>query len=233
MLTNNKGIIYYTDNRLDPEIMELCQKQLWTIGLPIVSVSLSPINLGDNLVLPFRRGHLTMFRQILLALQTHDADIIYFCEHDVLYHPSHFEFDPLTEDTFYYNRNNWKLDWHTGKILYYNCEQTLGLCGYRELLLEHYEERVRRVYEEGYSSSMGFEPGKHRPPNGIDNNPWAWWSSQYPNVDIRHGNNLTKSRWSKEEFRSNRSCTNWTEADKIPFWGTKEDIVNGRVEQNS
>ncbi|MBU2051242.1 MAG: glycosyltransferase, partial [Gammaproteobacteria bacterium] len=51
-----KGIVYYTDNRLDPEIMAACQRQISKSGLPIVSVSLKPIDFGENIVLDLERG---------------------------------------------------------------------------------------------------------------------------------------------------------------------------------
>ena len=46
-----KSIIYYTDNNIDDEILLRVQSQLVKSGLPIVSVSLRPINFGENIVL--------------------------------------------------------------------------------------------------------------------------------------------------------------------------------------
>lgn len=219
----SKGIVYYTDNRLDPVIAEKVQEQLKKAGLPIVSVSLKPINFGENVVLPLERGHLTMFKQILAGLEKSTADIIYFCEHDVLYHPSHFDFTPPRKDVYYYNENIWKVDASDGKALFYYAKQTGELCAYRELLIQHYKERIRRVEAEGFSRRMGFEPGTHSPPNGVDHfKAEAFWS-EVPNVDIRHGKNLTASRWSQEEFRSQRSCKGWKLTDSVPCWGKTKD----------
>ena len=67
---DKKGIIYYTDNRLQLKIAHACQKQLKKMGLPIVSASLKPMVFGDkNIHLPLERGSLTMFKQILAALE--------------------------------------------------------------------------------------------------------------------------------------------------------------------
>ena len=85
MLTKKtKGIIYYTDNQLNPEILDVCQAQLLRIsknrGMPIVCVSLKPMDFGDhNIVLPFDRGIEAMTNQILAGLQAHDCDIAYLC----------------------------------------------------------------------------------------------------------------------------------------------------------
>jgi hypothetical protein len=214
-----KGIIYYTDNRLDEKISEKVQETLNKMGLPIVSASLKPINFGDNIVLPLERGYLTMFKQILAALEKSNAEIIYFCEHDVLYSKSHFDFTPPRKDIYYYNENTWKVDWETGQALFYYTKQTSGLCANRELLIQHYRERVRRVELEGFSRKMGFEPGTHSPPNGVDHFKAEGYWSDVPNVDIRHKKNLTESRWRQDQFRSQRSCRGWVLADEIPCWG--------------
>ena len=90
-------MLYYTDNQLDPGIMKACQDQLKQSvnGHRIVSVSLQPIDFGDNIALSMERGYLTMFKQILAGLEEMDCDIVFFAEHDILYHPTHFEFTPV------------------------------------------------------------------------------------------------------------------------------------------
>lgn len=213
------GILYYTDNQLDPIIMQACQNQLKKAGLPIVSVSLQPIDFGDNISLSLERSYLTMFKQILVGLEALNTDIVFFCEHDVLYHPSHFKFIPQQKDKYYYNINVWKVDASTGHALHYDCKQTSGLCAYRDLLIQHYKERVRRVELEGYNRRIGFEPGSHNRAERIDDYKSEAWMSMYPNIDIRHNDNLTPSRWKKEQFRDQRNCQNWIEADEVPGWG--------------
>jgi glycosyltransferase involved in cell wall biosynthesis len=214
----SKGIIYYTDGEVSADIDAAVKKQLLLPGLPIVSASLTPIDFGQNVVVDGERGVLTMFKQILAALEASSAEVIFFCEHDVLYHPSHFEFTPPKSDVFfYYNENTWKVDYESGKALFYYCKQTSGLCAYRELLLEHYRKRVQLVEQSGYSSKMGFEPGTHNREERVDDTKAEAWMSEYPNIDIRHGNNLTPSRWSKDQFRNEPK--GWVEADAVPGWG--------------
>lgn len=222
-----KGVIYYTDNELDPKIMSAVQKQiLRTIpSNRIVSSSLKPIDFGKNVLVRGERGYLSMFKQILSALEKSTCDVIFFCEHDVLYHPSHFEFTPPKKDVFYYNENVWKIDPYKGKALHYPCRQTSGLVAYRKVLIEHYKERVRRVEAEGFSMKMGFEPGTHNRPERIDDRKSEAYFSPFPNVDIRHGKNLTKTRWNKEEFRNPKYTEGWTESDEVPGWGKSIDIL--------
>ena len=238
----SKGVVYYTDNRIDKKMMLLCQKQILK-GIKekhIISVSLEPIEFGrNNICLPLKRGYLTMFRQILAGLEANDAEVIFFCEHDVLYHPSHFDFIPPKRDVFYYNLNIWKVraeDGHGLKVD--DCKQTSGLCAYRELLIGHYRRRIAKILRnqanliergepvknEGFSRHMGFEPGCHTPPRGVDNFKAGSWVSKFPNIDIRHDKNLTPNRWKKEQFRDKRYTKGWLEAKYIPGWGKWEDI---------
>ncbi len=108
---NMKSIIYYTDNRLEEPMFSVVQKQILKAGLPIVSVSLKPIGFGQNIVLDLKPGITTLNKQILTGLQASTADYVFFCEHDVLYHPSHFDFTPSNDTISYYNTNVWSWDY--------------------------------------------------------------------------------------------------------------------------
>jgi glycosyltransferase involved in cell wall biosynthesis len=216
-----KGIIFYTDNQLNLKIAHKVQKQLKKIGLPIVSASLKPMGFGDkNVTLPLQRGVLTMFKQILAALEASDAEIVYFCEHDCLYSPSHFDFTPPRKDVWYYNENVWKVDSKTGRALHYDCKQVSGICVYRELAIKHYRKRIEMVEKSGYTSRMGYEPGTHHRPERVDDSTAEGFKSAYPNVDIRHDGNLSPTRWNKEEFRNQKNTQGWIEGTikDIPGW---------------
>lgn len=226
----SKGIVYYTDNQLDPVIEKKCQDQLRHASNQhrIVSVSLKKIDFGDNLTLPLERGYISMFKQILAGLEALDTDVAFLCEADVLYHPSHFDFIPPKNDVYYYNMNCWQLRWSDGHAVYYDRKQVSGLCANRKFLIQHYKERLRKIEEEGrFNYRMGFEPGTHNRPEKVDNFKAEGWRSDFPNIDIRHNNNLTKSRWHPSEFRNERSCRNWKEADEIESWGKTCDIIKG------
>jgi hypothetical protein len=216
-----KGIVYYTDNRLDESIAETCRRQILNAknGHELVSVSLLPIEFGKNITLDMERGYLTMFREILAGLEASTADVVFFCEHDCLYPPSHFEFIPPRRDVYYYNTNVWKVDALTGHALHCDdTRQTSGLCAYRDLLLRHYRERVRRVEAEGFHRKIGFEPGTHNRKERIDDYKSDTWTSAVPILDIRHDKNLTPSRWHKEQFRDQRYTKGWTEQEYVEGW---------------
>jgi hypothetical protein len=137
---------------------------------------------------------------------------VFMCEHDVLYHPSHFEFTAgPRDDTFYYNTHVFRVREDGFAVRTADCRQTSGLCAGRELLVQHYRERVRRVEQEGFSRRMGFEPGTHRRAERVDDYGSERWESAFPNLDIRHGNALTPSRWSPDQYRNKRYAEGWTE----------------------
>ena len=223
-----KGVVYYTDNRLNEQIMTACQSQIKK-GIKekhIVSVSLQPIEFGKNIHLPLERGYLTMAKQILAGLEASDAEVIFFCEHDVLYHPSHFDFIPPKKDVYCYNTNVWKLRAEDGlAVKVDDCKQLSGLCAYKDLLIAHYKARIARLEVDGYSNAIGHEPGTHNRPERIDDFKAESWQSEHPNIDIRHDKNATPSRWSKDEFRNERYTQGWTESNEIPSWGSTEDIL--------
>ena len=215
-----KGIIFYTDNRLNLKIAHRVQRQLKRIGLPIVSASLKPMTFGKNTCLSLKRGHLTMFKQILTALEASTADIVYFCEHDVMYHTAHFDFVPENAETFYYNTNVWKIRDDGLALWVNNCRQVSGICVHRLTAIQHYTERIAYVEEHGFQRKMGFEPGTHDRVAFPTRFTSSAWEAKYPNLDIRHSGNLTANRWSPDLFRDKRNCQGWTETtvDKIDGW---------------
>ena len=224
--TKTKGIVYYTDNRCEERILQVVRNQLTSAcnGQKIVSVSQYPIAFGHNIVMPLQRSVITMFKQILKGLEEIDTDIVFLCEHDVIYHPSHFDFVPLKKDVYYYNDNVWDLDANTGQALHYaGMKKVSGLVAYKDLLLEHYRNRIERVEKEGFTRKIGFEPGK-KLPRGIDNYDYAYYTSEHPNIDIRHSNSVTRGRFKLSEYRCReRIKDSWTLADGIPYWGSTKD----------
>ena len=217
-----KGIIFYTDNSLPIKLARKVRKQLLKAskGKKIVSASLKPMDFGDNIYIPLKRGWITMTIQILEALKKSTSDIIFFCEHDVLYHPSHFDFTPKRTDRFYYNTNVWRVRASDGHSIRTNdCKQLSGLVCYKELAIKHYTKRLEMLkkYEgnefEKYVRKIGFEPGTHNRPERVDDYKAESYESELPNVDIRHGKNATATRWSPEQFVNKKYAEGWQETD--------------------
>lgn len=219
----NKGLLYYTDGNCDSTILKVVRENLLRIcnENKIVSVSLTPIGFGHNVVLPLKRGPLTMFKQILTGLQTLDTDIVFLIEHDVLYPRCHFNFVPPRNDVYYYNENWWRVRAIDGVAFRFNAITVSSLCANRNLLIQHYEKRVDRVTKQ-FSNRQGYEPGLNQYPRGIDNVPFGIWRSTHPLVDIRHGNNFTKGVVG--ERRLDARLQGGEVGDEIPFWGKTKNM---------
>lgn len=212
---DKKGIIFFTDNQLNLGIAHAVQKQLNKIGLPIVSSSLKPMTFGDkNVVIPMQRGYHAYFKQIIAALETSSSEIIFFAEHDVLYPISHFEFTPPRKDKFYYNQNWVKVRWGDDKAVSWDANQVSGLVCYRELALEWYYKKLKE-FETLPKFDRKFEP------QGDNDDQFEVFKSKEPYVDIRRegkfGNNLTKSKWSLDDFRNKDTAKNFRECS-VPDW---------------
>lgn len=212
----SKSIIYYTDNRLDERIAEACREQIIKANLPITSTSLAPIAFGRNIVLNLQRGIETYFKQIITALENATSDIVFFCEHDVLYPPSHFDFTPPSKDKFYYDHNWIKVRLEDGFAVHWDADQVSGLCCYRELALAHYKKVLENFQKENFDRK--YEPG-----SGVNSESWL---GADPCVDIRVSTALTKSKWSLNDFRD-KSTAKGFEVVECPAWAL-DVIMIGR-----
>lgn len=205
-----KGIIFYTDNQLNLRLAHKVQSRLKETGLPIVSASLKPMpKMGLNVVVQGERGSLTMFKQILAALEASRAEVVFFCEHDVLYDPSHFDFTPPREDIFYYNLNWWSIG-NGNKAVHWNANRVSQLCCYRQHAINFYRKRIADIEASGFNRS--YEPG------GRNKQLYATWRSKRPNIDVRHPGTLTGDKWSLKDFKDKSTAQGFklTTIDKIP-----------------
>jgi hypothetical protein len=216
--------LYYTAHRHPPEIEAACRAQLDRArgDIPLVAVGLQPFDYGDVTIVlgGLEPGPLTLHKQILAGLRLIGAEWVYFCENDILYHPSHFEYAPGPDDVFGYNTHIWRVRYDDGHAVWTdNLEQTSGLCGHRWRLFGHYTRRVDAIERDGFDRH--YEPG---PKTGLGKP--ANWQSRYPNLDIRHDRTMTRSKWSPSEFRNQRYAQGWREADEVDGWGPTKPIVD-------
>lgn len=219
----SKMAVYYTCNTHDQRILDMCREQLLKCDIPISSVSLKKdIGFGTEQVIIKRpRGPFTYHRQILFGLYMAQADVIFLTEADVMYDPSHFEFVPPRKDTFYYNTNVWKVDWHNGHCFYAdNTRQVSGLCAYRELLLDYYIKKLDQMEKEGFNNH--FEPGSKQTVGGQLKEDWH---SPKPNLDIRHNSTWTRTRWKPEQFKNKDYTKGWQECEvkDLDNWSYLQD----------
>lgn len=229
-----KGIIYYTDNRLPEPIFSVTQKYIARSRLPIISISLQPIDFGRNIVINLKPSFITMMQQITKGLEESDADYVFFCEHDCLYPLSHFDFTPPKNTIFYYNANVWRWKYPDNVAIRYDRLISLsGLCVNRTFALSHYRMRLEKIKELHLESNgrreplwarrWGYEPGtKKMKRGGFSDDDFQTWKSKDPMIDIRHGKTFSQSKVTLDSFI--HPPTNWTEVtlDKIPGWDLKQ-----------
>ncbi|MBN1168255.1 hypothetical protein JXA63_00035 [Candidatus Woesebacteria bacterium] len=224
MVKVKKGILFYTDPSLKNEkLKKLSRKTIKASGLPITCVSLREnVDMGGkNLTLHGYRSHTTLYTQILLGLLVSEAKYIFFCEHDCLYHKSHFDFTPPTDKKYYYNNNVYKYRLSDRKVVGYDCNWLSQLCANRDLLISHYTKRFKRIA--AGKRAYGYEPGTGQS-RLIERTSFERFESKYPNLDVRHGDNWTGTkRMDPKEFRDKSTCQNFKVVDieKIPGWDTK------------
>jgi len=232
----NRGIIYYSDNRIGAPILPICQKQLLSAtDLPIVSCTLKPMDFGQNIVLEGRlRSYPTMALQILTALEASTARYVFFTEHDVLYHPSHFDFTPERDDIYYYNVNNFR--WGFGNktaITYDELTSLSSLCCNRQTAINHYKYRLKLIERYGldkirsreprWARKFGYEPATKSTRNGgVTNEEHIKRRSEFPNIDIRHGLTFSKPKITLDSFK--HKPTTWKEIpiEEIPGWDLRK-----------
>ena len=232
-LTGEAGIIFYTDNQVRVKLAKKIQNNLLKASgnMPIVSISLKPMafpykHRGKNIHVKDKRGWSTMNKQILTGLKALKTKYVFFCEHDVLYSPTHFEFTPKKDDVYYYNTNVWRLREEDGFAVRVDfCQQLSGLVCNRELAIKHYEKRQKMVDEGIPVRRIGFEPGTHTRKERVDKFKSDKFESREPNVDVRRKECATASRWSPDQFRNKKFAKGWTESYEIPHWGKMADFL--------
>ena len=208
----NFEIVYYSCNTHLPEIDELCRRELSKSNLPIISVSLNKdLEFGDvRIKINGERSPLMLHKQVALGLSVSTSKYVFLAESDVLYHSSHFKFIPPTDDKYYININLWKMRWKDGFCVRTdNSQQISGTVANRRLLLEFFLKRIEEIENNGFDRH-------YEPPASLRVN----YQSEFPNVCIRHDNNLTVSKWSPDDYRNEKYSKGWKESTikDLPYW---------------
>jgi glycosyltransferase involved in cell wall biosynthesis len=201
-------IIYYTDSQLEPRLASAVRKQLRKAAgpIPIISVSQEPLDFGVNInVGPKLKTYQSLYEQLLVGLTAApEGSICYLCEHDVFYHPSHFAQIPKRDTHAYFNRNRYHYTLGAKSFLPARGKRALSQCvARREMLIDHCKERLA-LWEAGEPNRMKIR--------------FFNFSSERPNVDIRHGDNLTPDGDYKRKYR--RGIKQEGEACNLPGWGS-------------
>jgi len=109
-MKNETTIIYYTSNRESTEFEKKITDNLLKNcgGLPVISVSQKPIDLGINICVgDIGQSYLNEWKQVLIGLKEAKTRFCVSAESDCLYPPEYFNFIPPREDLVYRYGNVW------------------------------------------------------------------------------------------------------------------------------
>src|SRR5260221_10764450 len=101
-------IINYSSNRENPDFERRVQENLLKVcgGLPIISVTHKPTDLGKNICVgDVGVSGFNMFRQVQIACEAATTPFVISAEADCLYPPDYFQFIPPKSDVAYRNSN--------------------------------------------------------------------------------------------------------------------------------
>jgi len=128
----DKTIIYTTDHSIDATLRDVCRKWLVknSCGCKIINSSMLPDDFGDenivNGIMP--RSGISLDVQLLAAAKKVKTKWVMLAEHDCLYCEEHVRYVPPDDINFYYNDNNWLLQYKNERHPQYD-----GMFSYRKL----------------------------------------------------------------------------------------------------
>ncbi len=199
----DKGIIFYSNGILEP-IKSMVEESI-EVGLPIVK----SYSKGSS--------YKEMVQQIIFCLERSWTKYVFFCEHDVIYNKSHFDFTPEKDNIFYYNENVWRWDYPKERYITYDRLISLsGMCVNREFALEHFKKRLYKIPDNDIlCRTMGYEPGtKKKRRGGFSNDDFETWKSDKPLIDIRHNKTFSPRKVELKSFK--HKPTGWKETYERP-----------------
>jgi hypothetical protein len=159
-----KTLIYTTDNSLPEPLATRCRELLVreAKGIPIVSVSQEPVDLGLNVCVgKIGRSWLNLYKQLMAGLEQVKTKYVGICEHDCIYSNEHLAWLPTKDDTFFYNHHFWLVQWGgnhpelEGMYSYWRNRYALSqlVCS-AELLKKSLSERLA-LLQDGYVLAKG------------------------------------------------------------------------------
>lgn len=241
-------VLYLTDNRIDQQIMALCQRHLLAAAgdNPIVSVSQQPIDLGRNICVgEIGSSWLNLYRQQLAGLEVVDTEFVAIAEHDVIYSVDHFGWQPPDANTFWYNANCWFVQWpgtgpseeYWGMYSYWPGRVALSqLIAPRDLLMRSIEERLHLI--ESGIRAMGklgepgaFVPEAVRLARKATNGSADYLKKYFENHISTFGSDRFKTKTPNLDIRHGTNFSGPRRGKKrryeLPPWGRFEDVLNG------
>lgn len=212
-------IIYYTSNREKPEFEQMIRdrlaKQAKDLGIPIISVSQKPINLGYNIsVGDVGLSDYNIYRQMQIGCLTAKTKYVCTAEADCLYPPTgYFDFEPPNPDTAYHYTNLYIL-WKGSHIFNQKAFSLCGLFSNREYLLSRFPRSIDN-HVEWRPNFKPHHPLFHKWKD------WTPFQSNIPIINIKTGDGMRMISGVNTEGRPVKSLPHWGQATALEkkIWG--------------
>lgn len=226
-------IVYYTSNELDDTHKGFISNTRSRLiksadGLPIVSVSHKPMDLGENICVgDIGRSHLNLYKQILIGCKAAKTPYVAMAEDDILYSHHHFHSELPRGEYFLYDMNKWSIfTWTKPPQYTYRDRYVVNqLIAPRLMLIEALEERFARVEElkktkpvEEIIKYWG-DPGRYEKFLGVKVREIGHFFSTVPSIVFSHPKAYGYLRQGSKKRLGN------PRAFDIPYWGKAKDIV--------
>lgn len=200
-------IIYYTANREHPAFEAKVRETILANcgGLPIISVSHTPLDFGTNICIGDQPlAYSNVLRQTLIGLKAAKTTFCIATEDDCLYPPEYFQFTPPTTDNVYR---------YTNLVVYFEGKHKFWNKRYVEAAQmagrEFWIQRIERIL----ASHDSWEPLPINPPYVFSTKDAYSWTGSAPVIYVK----TRKSFHYKTGF-SPGSIT------QLPYWGTVEEV---------
>lgn len=214
---NNVTIIYYTSNMEDPAFEQRIKDNLLKVcrGLPIVSVSHKPIDLGKNICIGnVGASGFNMFRQVQIACREAKTKFVISAEADTLYPPDYFNFLPPRDDKCYRNSNLYVM----GHKRNYFWKKEEGATHAQIINREFYLNRLNKLFENApkwNAEEKNFPRERHHLVDVFNENEIEYYQTNNPVVQIKTSQSM---RHYTRSDRKNR--------ESIVYWGNGIDFRN-------
>ena len=213
---NDATIIYCSSNRELPEFETKIVASLLKNygGLPIISVTQKPMDLGWNICVGEDIGvsGFNYFRQFLMGCETADTKFIISAEADCLYPPDYFMFRPERDDACYRNSNLYVMP-DRRPYFFHKAE---GATHSQVVGREFYIDRLKALFGDApmwCPEEKNFPKERHRQEDVVDSRDLYYWRTENPVFQIK----------------THRGMRYYTHSDRtpiheLPYWGDGKKI---------
>lgn len=206
----NATVIYISSNREDPEFEKKIQQDLLTKvgGLPIISVTHKPTNLGKNIVVgDVGLSGFNICKQILIGCENATTDFVISAESDCLYPEDYFTYRPDRTDIPYRNTNIY-VQKHKQDFC---CKKDSSL--FSQIVgREFYIKRLKELFKDMPMWSTEYKNFPKEIHKKLFNK-YEYFETKNPCISFKTGNGLRR-----------HSNTNEIPVYELPYWGSIKDL---------